>query len=110
MTQNEANSWFERREGQYFCTNVIGCWLGVARKEAFALDDSSEGTYYHCDTFGQNVILPSHAEAPSPLGRRFERHTACAQIARRHMPAAAPKFRAFRMCTVSEEIPAQALS
>jgi Predicted membrane protein (DUF2254) len=59
MTENEADDWFESREGQYFCKQCNQLLVGVAMKEAFVLDNSSEGTHYQCDSCGQNVILPS---------------------------------------------------
>jgi hypothetical protein len=59
MTEIEVDHWFESREGQYFCKQCNRLLAGVAPKEAFAREDSTEETNYRRDSCGQSIALPS---------------------------------------------------
>lgn len=61
MTANDPESWYEMRNGQYFCKVCNKPLTGQTMKEAFVIDAPSEGTYYFCESCGRNIILP-----PSP--------------------------------------------
>ena len=56
---NDAELWFESREGKYFCKQCDQALVGVTMREAAVLDAPVEGAHYHCERSDKNVVLPS---------------------------------------------------
>jgi hypothetical protein len=61
MKINETESWYEVRDGQYFCKDCNEPLVGQTMREAFVLDAPVIASYHHCSKCLKNVMLP-----PSP--------------------------------------------
>ena len=58
MKANEAEAWYEIRDGEYYCKECEQLLVGQTVKEAFVLDAPTEGAYYRCDKCQRSEILP----------------------------------------------------
>jgi|SRR5579871_842909 len=53
MTGNDAEVWYELRDGQPFCTKCNRALIGLTMKEAGVLDAPVEGAHWHCESCGR---------------------------------------------------------